>query len=97
MELLEGEGAALAGFTLPDDGSFIAARTIEMPIEAIFTGIELSAYEPLCKRRLPIQGFGPFLLPKKLGGLAGPKFFGILEGLSVKFFIIFKAFHDRFF
>lgn len=92
-----GEGAALAGFPLPDDGRFIAARTIEMTIEAVFGGIELSAYKPLCKGRLPIQSLGPLFLPKKLGGLAGPKFFRILEGLSVKFFIVFEAFYDRFF
>jgi len=97
VELLIGEGAALAGFPLPDDGRFIAARPIEMTIEAVFGGIELPAYKPLCKGRLPIQSLGPLFLPKKLGGLAGPKFFGILEGLRVKFFIFLKALHNRFF
>jgi len=97
VELLEGESAALAGFPFPDDGRFIAARAVEMTIEAVFTGIELPAYKPLCKGRLPIQSLSPLFLPKKFGGFACPKFFWILEGLSVKFFIVFEAFYDRFF
>jgi hypothetical protein len=39
MELMIGQRAALAGLTFPNDGRLVAARSVEMAIEAVLRGV----------------------------------------------------------
>ena len=39
MELVIGQRAALTGFAFPNNGRLVAARSVEMAIEAVFRGV----------------------------------------------------------
>ena len=56
VKLLVGEDAPFAGFAFPDDGGLVAARTGEMPIEAVFADVELAADKPLGERQASNRG-----------------------------------------
>ena len=92
MELLVGEGLFVTGFTLPNDGGLVAAGTVEMAVEAVLAGIELSTDEPLGVGEFPVQDFFPLFAPDKMRSLAGPEFLGVLEGFCVEFFVFGEGF-----
>ena len=50
MKLLVGEDTPLAWFALPDNGGFIATRTGEMTVEAVFGDVQLAANETTWQR-----------------------------------------------
>ena len=39
VELVISQRAALTGFALPNDGRLVAARSVEMSVEAVFRGV----------------------------------------------------------
>ncbi len=87
LELAEGDDAAVAGFSLPDDRGLVLARSGRVAVHAVLTDIEFPAHEPLRVRRFPIQHLVPFLLPGQLLGLARPELLGLVDGLLVKLLV----------
>ena len=83
MELLIGEDPVLLErFPLPDESNFVASPTIEMSIQAVITGIQLSAQEPLhlWLGEIPLQDFIPFLIPVELVCTFPPKSLQVFGG-----------------
>ena len=68
MQLLIGQGAHFSGFAFPNDGGFIFARALDVPIEAVVGKIELAADEPLGPGKIPFQNLVPLLEPMKFFG-----------------------------
>jgi hypothetical protein len=92
VELLVGEGLFVTGFTFPNDGGLVAARAVEMAVEAVLAGIELSTDEPLGVGEFPVQDLLPLFAPDKMRSLASPEFLGVLEGFCVEFFVFGEGF-----
>ena len=65
MQLLISEDAFLTRLALPDQGGFVAARALQMPVETILGHVQLSAHEPFRKGRFPFEDFLPRLLPAR--------------------------------
>ena len=57
----------------PDDGGLVAAGRVQMPVDAVVSGVEPAAAEPLGIGRLPIQDLIPGLEPVQFGGKGGPE------------------------
>ena len=65
VELVIGEGdrLVLLQFRDEDDGGLVAVE-LEMPVDAVVAGVELSADEPLVVRGVArVEGLGPILVP----------------------------------
>ena len=92
VELLVGEGLFVAGFAFPNDRSLVAARAVEMAVEAVLAGVELSTDEPLGVGEFPVQDLLPLFAPDKIRSLASPEFLGVLERFRVEFFVFGKGF-----
>jgi hypothetical protein len=68
-ELLIGKNPVLLErFPLPDEGDFVASPSTQMSVQAVITGIQLSAQEPfhLWLGEIPFQDFIPLLIPVEL-------------------------------
>ncbi|MNX90082.1 hypothetical protein D3C86_1221160 [compost metagenome] len=81
VQLLVGEGAAIAGLALPDEGRLVAAPGRQVTIQAVVSGVEGAAHEPLGEGGLPVENPVPRLEPVQLAlGMRRPVGLGI--GLS---------------
>src|ERR1700759_2108293 len=64
VEIEVGQRPAIARLTFPDEGGFVAARTLQMTVETVGAGVDPAADKPLRMRRLPVEhtipGTGPF-------------------------------------
>src|SRR5215467_9172586 len=78
MQLLVSQRPNFAGLTFPNDGGFVLARGLHMPVEAVIRQIELAAQKPLRPRMFPPKNFVPFFEPVQLFGNASPEFFWLL-------------------
>src|SRR5204862_3818943 len=67
-----GERAAIAGLALPDQRRFVAARRVDVPVEAVVRDVELAAKKPFRVRRLPLADRLPALEPAELSRSFGP-------------------------
>src|SRR5690349_993610 len=83
MQLLVSENPFVAGFAFPDERSFVAPSSIEMPIETIFRDVDLAADKPFRERRLPFQDFFPWLLPVEIARFTGPEFFRMSQRFAM--------------
>ena len=72
-----GERAAVARFAFPDERGLVAPRAAHVAIEAVDTGVQFSADEPLGMRRLPVEDAIPATRPLQLAGQSRPERFGI--------------------
>jgi hypothetical protein len=64
------------GFALPDQGRLVAARAVEMAVEAIGTHVELASLKPIDFRlvEIGIENLVPFPVPgDELFGSIGPE------------------------
>src|ERR1700722_1762898 len=96
VQLLVGDHALLAGFTLPKQRDLVLARRAQMPVEAIIRDVGLTAHEPLGEGRVRFKNVGPFLKPEKLTrGEFAPESFRLLRGSLVQVAIRGKALHIR--
>ena len=93
-ELKIGEGLVGAVVAFPDDGSLVAPPTLAMPVDAVYGGVELPAFEPLdvglvevvIQYLVPLLGPGDVLLR-----LLRPETLGIFDGLLVHLVVLFHA------
>ena len=91
MELSVSQDALFSWLPLPDDRCLVAARRIEMAVEAVIGGVELPSHEPLGIGDLPIQNLGPFLEPVEFPGLPGPEGVGLADRLGMELLVLGKA------
>ena len=85
------EHAAVARLAFPDDGGLVAARPVQVAIEAVGAGVELAADEPLGVRLVPDQHLVPVLEPVERFGLLGPEALGIVLGALPELFVLGQA------
>jgi hypothetical protein len=83
VEVPIGQGAGVAGLTLPDEGGLGAAGGGDVPVQAVVGDVELAAHEPLRVRHLPLEPFLPGLEPVELTGPALPEAYRVLRRLLV--------------
>src|SRR5262249_39778633 len=63
----------VARLAFPDEGGLVAARPLDVPVEAVVRDIELSADEPFRVGKLPLLRLLPRLHPSELFGLLFPE------------------------
>jgi len=73
VEVVIGQRAAVAGLAFPDDRGFVASRSGEVAVDAIDTGVDFSADEPLGVRRIPLEHTVPRLRPVELARESRPE------------------------
>ena len=83
VEIAVGQRAAVAWLAFPDDRRLVAARSANVPIDAVDAGVERAADEPLRVRRLPLEHARPRREPLELLGEAGPEGLRIALGAGV--------------
>jgi len=88
VELGVGEAANLAGFALPDERGLLGALAEGMAIDTVVAEVEFAADEPLGPGQIPLKDFIPGLEPVQFLRHAGPKLFGVVDGLLVESFIL---------
>ena len=94
-EHLVGQHARIAGLALPNQRGLVAARTVEMAIEAIVRGIDRAADEPLRMRKVPFERFAERLEPMQVARAFGPESFGVGVGAMVQRLVFAGAFDPR--
>ncbi len=86
VELPVGEGAAVAGFALPDQSRLVAlAGSIraDVAVETVDADVELAAHEPLGLRRFPREHLAPGLEPLQARRPRGPEALRVARCLAV--------------
>ena len=79
-----GDDALVSRFAFEDDGGFVRACAVCVPVDAVVGGIQGAADEPLGEWWLPVQDLVPRVKPVDLLMGAGvPERFGILPGLFI--------------
>src|SRR6266404_7087603 len=91
MQLLIGESANFPRFALPDQRGLVFARRLHVPIEAVIRKVDLATDEPLRPGMVPFEDLVPLLEPVQLFGNAAPKFFRMLDRLTVDAVVFFGA------
>src|SRR4029077_5761700 len=86
-QILVAQDTAVPRFALPDNRCLIFARTGEMAIQAVVTGVELAADEPLGEWLLPLQHLVPLGKPGQGCRLLGPETLRIATCPLVKLLI----------
>ncbi len=94
-EHLVGQHARVAGLALPDQRCLVAARSVEMAIEAVVRGIDCAADEPLRMREIPFEGFAERLEPMQIARAVRPEFFRIAGGLAPQLLVLGEALDRR--
>ena len=79
MKLAIGESAGFARLAFPNDGRFVCPTICEVPIDAVFTDVDLPTDEPFRVGSFPIENFAPFLLPSKFLCLTRPEGGGLID------------------
>ena len=91
VKLLVSERPLFARLPFPQDRGLVLASRAEMPVEAVFGDIQLSADEPLRKRQLPFEHLLPLFPPEEFGGLPTPEFLGLLDRFLIHRAILGEA------
>src|SRR3989442_15718415 len=91
MKLLIGECPHFSRFALPDESSFVLARSVYVAIEAVIREIDLAADEPLRPGIVPFKDLVPLLEPVQLRGDPGPEFFRFLNRFAVNALVVFRT------
>src|SRR5882724_3724686 len=99
MQLLVGERALVARFSLPDNCCLVSPKAFgaQMPIQTILRDIEFPAHEPLRERRLPLENFFPRRAPDQLARFARPEFCRLPDRFPVHPPILTKTLDSRVF
>lgn len=88
MQLQIRDGADLAILAFPDQGGLVAARAVQVSIDAVVRQVELTADEPLHVGRRPLHDRVPLAEPVELLGSLGPVGFGVVESLRVESLVV---------
>src|SRR5690606_13781855 len=95
QQLLVGKHAVGLGGVVrfPDNGRLITIA-VNMPIQAVFGNVQLSAFKPFNTRllKIPVQDLVPLAAPVKIFSDTRPKFFRVLNALLVLLLILLKRF-----
>src|SRR5260370_40221955 len=83
IQVAIGEHAAIARLALEDDGGFVAAPALQVPVDAVVAGIDLGADEPFGPGHVPLEDLVPRLEPIDGFGLLGPECLGVGLGTLV--------------
>src|SRR4029077_7776648 len=75
---------ARLGLPLPDQRDLVTASGLDMPVEAVDRGVELTAQEPLGVRWLPFEHAGPGAGPFQLAGPVRPVALPVLTGPAIQ-------------
>ncbi len=85
LEVGEGDGARVAGFTDPVIGDLVAEAALDVAIHAVVGDVELAANEPLGEGQVPFEGRMEVLDPiDPLARQRGPEPFVVRLGASVE-------------
>ena len=88
MQLLIGEGANFAGFTLPNDRGLVFAVGGDVTIKAVVGEIDLAAHEPFGPGAIPLEDLIPLFEPVELAVDARPKLVWVVYGFLVQALVI---------
>ena len=91
VELGVGEAANLARLAFPDERGLVAARAVEMAVDAVVAEVELSADEPFGPGKVPFKHLVPRLEPVKFFGRFGPEGFRVFDGFFVQGLVLLKG------
>ena len=92
VQFLVGEDDLVAGLAFPDDGGFVLASGIEVPVEAVVADVCLSAFEPFVEWWIVVvEDFVPFFEPVEFAGDVAPEGFGIIDGFLVHLVVLFAG------
>jgi hypothetical protein len=69
---------------LPDDRRLVAARRLQVPVDAVVRDVEISADEPFHVRGIPLAHGRPRLEPLQFPRVGLPERIGVLRVLPVK-------------
>ena len=83
VEVPVGEGAAVAGLALPDEGRLVAPGGADVPVDAVHAGVDLPAEEPLDGGRRPLAHGVPRAAPLELARELRPEPLVVAVGLLV--------------
>src|SRR5690606_38681017 len=72
VQLLVRIALHVAGLTLPDERLLRPARSVQVAVQAVVRGVQLSADEPARVRRVPVENPIPRTGPVELAVPAGP-------------------------
>ena len=73
VEVPVGVGLPVAGLAYPDERGLVAARPLDVPVDAVVRGVELPADEPLRVGRVPLEHLVPLHEPVELFCPAWPR------------------------
>jgi hypothetical protein len=86
LELAIGNVAGIAlRFTNPVESDPVTDTSRNMTIYTVHRGVELTTYEPLCKRRIPVQLRFPGPVPSEVTGLFRPESEPVFRGVVIDF------------
>ena len=85
MQLPIRENADVAGLSLPNERGLVPSRSIQVPVDAVVTHVQLPTHEPTSVRGSPIEHGVPVFEPIQLTRPPGPESFGVLRCPPVDF------------
>ena len=92
MQVLIGQNATVSRFPFPDDGRLVLTPCEQVAVDAIVTGVDLSADEPLGFGHVPLNHMVPLFEPVKVAGQFAPERGRIVLGLIPHLLILgFRA------
>ncbi len=94
-EHLIGQHARVAGLALPNQRGLVAARRIEMAVEAVVRRVDRATDEPLRVREIPFESFAERLEPMQVARAFGPERVGVLFGALAQRPVLVEIFDPR--
>src|SRR6516162_7532252 len=96
MQLLIGERALVAGFAFPNYCRFVATRSNQMAVQAVFGNVEFPTHEPFRERRFPFDNLLPWPAPNQLLRFARPELGRLPDRFPIHPPILSQALDSRF-
>src|SRR5262249_14385955 len=96
MQLLIGERALVTGLAFPNYCRFVATRSNQMPVQAVFGNVEFPPHEPFRERRLPFDTLLPWPAPNQLLRFARPELARLPDRFPIHPPILSQALDSRF-
>ena len=94
-EHLVGQDARVAGLALPDQRGLVAARGVEMAIEAVVRGIDRTANEPFRIREIPLERLAERIEPMQVVRAFGPERVGVILSALAQGLVLVEIFDPR--
>jgi len=90
------EATNFPGLAFPDNGGLVAARAVEMSVEAVVAEVHFAADEPFGAGQVPVEHFVPRFEPVQFLCDTSPEGLGIFNGLLVHLLVLLEALDVRF-